>query len=230
MANANSTLIETPFDRLKVRDHCWGKSYRGDEADLVAAGLVKPEWLPGKPGNPKQTVHVGMMDGAMKVIPYLSMPDHERKKKTSMTIFKEGKKFRAYIDFTEEERDRIRVKEKMEKLQAEKREKLASAPKSPEEFLNDKKSFIRPVLKHILNHFRRADGGFHYSSQVAEEARDLILELIALAENGKVYFDQKRHQHFIDDVEKAAAEKAAEEFPEFSAFMAVTLAIGKAAA
>ena len=76
-----------------------------------------------------------------------------------------------------------------------------------------------------MNHFRRAEGGYHYSSQVAEEARDLILELIDLAENGKVYFDQKRHQYFINDVE----EKTEKEHPEFSAFMKATLAIGKAA-
>jgi hypothetical protein len=229
MAIANSTLIETPLDRLKEREHCYGRSYFGTEADLVAAGLIKPEWFPGKPGNPKHTVHVGVIDGAMRVIPYLSVPDSVRREKSAITIFKQGKKFRVCIDYTDEERARMEVKKKMEKLQAEKREKLESAPKNPEEFLNDRTGFIKPVLEQILNQFRRAKGGFHYSSHVAEEARDLILDLIALAENGKVYFDPKRHRYFLDDVDKAAAQKAEKEFPEFSAFMAATLAIGKAA-
>jgi hypothetical protein len=71
----------------------------------------------------------------------------------------------------------------------------------------------------------RALNGYHYSKEVFEKAHALICDLVDLADNGKVYMDPKRRQYFLDDIER----KAVKAHPEFSAFMAATLAIGKAA-
>ncbi|WP_025039775.1 Cro/CI family transcriptional regulator [Nitrosospira briensis] len=57
------------------------------------------------------------------------------------------------------------------------------------------------------------------------KARDLVDDLIELAEEGEVYFDKTRYQYSLDDIEKSAVKA----HPEFSAFMATTLAMGKAA-
>jgi hypothetical protein len=38
--------------------YVWGESFEGASASMFAAGLIKPEWLPGLPGNGKLTQHV----------------------------------------------------------------------------------------------------------------------------------------------------------------------------
>ncbi len=44
---------ETRAGGVTMSEHRWplGDAYTGTEAALVAAGLAKPEWFPGKPGN-----------------------------------------------------------------------------------------------------------------------------------------------------------------------------------
>jgi hypothetical protein len=231
MANANSTPVSS--NSLLIGEYWWGKLYRGSEADLIASGLVKPEWLPGKPGNPKHTAHLGLIDGSMKVIPYLSIPDSERRKKTAVSISKEGKRFLVRIHFSEEEQQRIeeesqrqRLKEKIERQHAEKKKYLDDLPKSPDQFSAKRSRILNGMLGHLFNHyFCRADGGYHYSLEVIEKARDLITEIIEFAEEGKVYFDKVRYQYALDDIEESTVKA----HPEFSAFMATTLAIGKVA-
>jgi hypothetical protein len=85
---------------------------------------------------------------------------------------------------------------------------------------------LNGMLDHLfVFYFLRARGGYHYSCDVIEKARTLIEDLTDLAEDGMVYFDKKRRQYALDDIE----EKHVKANPEFSAFMASTLAIGKAA-
>ncbi|SDA27045.1 hypothetical protein SAMN05216315_1324 [Nitrosospira sp. Nsp18] len=226
MANANSTPIETPLDRLKVEDCWWGKFYQGTQADLIGAGLVKLEWFPG-PGTAKTATRIAIVDGEMKVLPLGRMATREQQEKGLVKIFQASKNvFKVHIAYSREQIERENFKREIERQHADKKRALEAAAKSPGEFLHDQKRVIKGLLEVVFNHFRRADNGFHYSKEVIEQANDLICDLIELAEDGKVYFDQKRHQHFMDDVE----EKAVKAHPEFSAFMAATLAIGKAAA
>ena len=225
MAKANSTAISSATTKLQGEEHHWGKFYRGTEASLVATGLVRPEWFPGKPGNPKHTVHLGMIDGMMKIMPYLSMPENERYEKTEIILRKEGSNFAASIHFSKEERERKSLRKEIEKLHSEKQKELDRAPKNIEEFRISKSESIEWFLRGMFDMFRRASNGYHYSRKVTEEASDLISDLMELAEEGQVYFDQQRQDYFLDDVEK----KAQKSHPEFSAFMATTLAIGKAA-
>lgn len=232
MANANSTPVSS--NSLLIGEYWWGKLYRGSEADFIASGLVKPEWLPGKPENPKHTAHLGLVDGSMKIIPYLSIPNSERQKKTAVSISKAGKRLLVRIHFSEEEQQRIeeeekrqRLKEEIERQYAEKKKSLDALPKSSDEFLAERSRILRGLLGHLFNfYFCRADGGYHYSREVIEKARDLVTDLAELAEDGKVYFDKVRYQYALEDIE----EKHVKANPEFSAFMATTLAIGKAAA
>jgi hypothetical protein len=233
MANANSTAVSRKSTELHVEQFDWGTYYRGTEEAFVAAGLIKPEWFPGKPGNPKISVLVGVVDGEMKVIPYLSMSDRERRDRSSIRISKAGKRFSAYIDHPHEELERIeeegrrkRLRERIEKQHAEKKKELDDFPKSSEQFIAQRSHITKGMLEVIFNfNFCRAHGGYHYSREVIEKARDLISDLVELAEEGKVYFDKVRYQYAMDDIE----EKHVKANPEFSAFMASTLAIGKVA-
>jgi hypothetical protein len=225
MAIANSTLIDSPLDRLKVEDYWWGKFYRGTQADLIAAGLVKLEWFPG-PGTAKTATRIAVVDGEMKVLPLGKMATREQEEKGLVKIFQASKNvFKVHITYSREQLDRENLKQDVERQHADKKRELDAAPKSPDEFLQQRKRIINGLLGVVLNHFRRSENGFHYSREVAEQASDLICDLFELAEDGKVYFDPKRQQYFLDDLE----EKAVEAHPEFSAFMKATLAIGKAA-
>jgi hypothetical protein len=216
-----------------VEEYDWGKYYRGTEDAFVRAGLLKPEWLPGKPGNPKCSVLVGIVDGEMKVIPYLSISDRKRRDTSSIRISKAGNRFSVYIDHPQEQLERIekekerkRLRESVERQHAEKKKSLDALPKSPAEFAAERSRLIRDIFGHFFNcYFCRANGGYHYSREVIDKARDLVSDLIELAEEGKVYFDKVRYQYALNDIE----ERYVKANPEFSAFMASTLAIGKVA-
>lgn len=43
---------------IQVQRQDWGFIYRSCEAALVAAGLARPEWFPGKPGNNKVSQYI----------------------------------------------------------------------------------------------------------------------------------------------------------------------------
>lgn len=234
MANANSTTsVRKSTEGLKVEEYWWGKYYRGSDAAFVAAGLIKPEWFPGLPGNAKCSVRVGMIEGQMRMLPRLAIPTNEQRYNGLISITKVGKRrFEVRIHFSKEEMERrseeeqrqARMKE-IERLHSAKQRALEDAPKSPQDFRESRANLIKTCLEGVLNLFQRHDNGYHYSREVIEEARDLIYDLYALAKDGKVYFDPKRQQYFLDDLE----EKAEKAHPEFSAFMKATLAVGKAA-
>lgn len=225
MANANSTPIRTPLDRLKVREYCWGRIYQGTQVDLIASGLVKPEWFPG-PGTAKNASRIAMVDGEMKVLPFGKSITRDQKRQGSVKIFKRNKReFEVWIGFSEEEKNRQLLKEEIEKQHAEKKRALDRAPKSPQDFRKDRNGLIKTCLEGVFNLFQRAENGYHYSHEVIEQANDLMCDLLDLAEDGKVYFDPKRQQYFLDDIE----EKFEKANPEFSVFMKTTLAVGKAA-
>jgi hypothetical protein len=90
MANANSTLIDSPLDRLTVKEYWWGKLYKGTQADLIGAGLVKLEWFPG-PGTAKTATRVGIIDGERKVLPFGRAATREQEEKGLVKIFQPSK-------------------------------------------------------------------------------------------------------------------------------------------
>lgn len=225
MANDVTTYIDKPISGLKVTGYPWGRIYRGTKEALISARLVKQEWFPG-PGTAKNATRIAIVDGEMKVLPFGKMATREQEEKGVIKIFKANKReFEAYISFTEEERDRQLLKQEIERQHAEKKKALDEAPESRADFSKDRSRTIRNFMEVVHNLFRRADNGFHYAPDVVEEAQDLIADLISLAANGRVCFDKKRQERFLEEVE----EKATKAHPEFSAFMKATLAIGKAA-
>jgi hypothetical protein len=237
MANANSTLSSDAAIRLLTYGGCNQNCYRGTETELVSAGLVKSEWLPGLNGNARTSTRVGLIEGEMRLLPFGVMATRFQEENGLIHIFRASKStFNVQIRKPKEERDREierenaewerkNLREVVERMHAEKHGALDAAPKSPEEFAKSRKGCLKDCMEDAFNLFRRAHNGYHYSREVIEKARDLMYDLFELAEDGKVYFDPQRQQYFLDDIE----EKAVKAHPEFSAFMAATLAIGKAA-
>lgn len=237
MANANSTLFSDAAIRLQTfaGDYC--NCYLGTETELVEAGIVKSEWLPGLHGNALTTTRAGLIEGEMKLLPFGVLATRFQKENGLIHIWKRGKtKFEVQVAKTQEEvereierqnaeREREELRGNVERIHAEKRRKLDAAPKSPKDFRESKASILKGFLEGTFNLYRRADNGYHYSMEVIEQAHYLICDLLELAEDGKVYFDKVRYQHSLDDI----GERDVKAHPEFSAFMAATLAIGKAA-
>jgi hypothetical protein len=226
MAKANSTPIDRPIDRLKVERLSWGITYKGTQADLIGAGLVRLEWFPG-PGTSKTETRIAPINGEMRVLPFGKMATREQEENGLIRIRKPNKReFEVYIRFTQAELDKQNLREEIERKHAEKKKSLDALPKSSEQFSAKRFHTVKGMLELIFNTcFSRADGGYHYSREVTEKARRLATDLIELAEGGKVYFDKARYQYAMEDIE----ERHVKANPEFSAFMASTLAIGKVA-
>lgn len=233
MANANSTL-SPDAQRLLTRSGFYGNWYTGTGFELVEAGIIKLEWLPGINGNARTTTRVGLIDGNMELLPFGKMATEFQKENGLIHIYRRGKhKFEVAVGATKEEREqeierenRETLRKDIEKQHAEKKKSWDALPKSKDEFSSKRSRLVKGLLEIMLDYqFASADGGYHYSHEVIDKANDLMADLVALAGNGTVYFDKTRYQHELDDIE----EKHVKANPEFSAFMATTLAIGKAA-
>jgi hypothetical protein len=233
MAKANSTLSPDAQRLLRYSGHN-SNWYVGTAFDLVEAGIIKSEWLPGVNGNAKTTTRVGLIDGETRVLPFGKMATRFQEESGLIHLYRRGKhKFEVCVGKTKEEKEqeierenREVLRKEIERRHAEKKKSLDALPKNKDEFLAERSRIIRDLFGQMFSfYFCRADGGYHYSREVIEKARDLITDLIELAEEGKVYFDKTRYQYALDDIE----ERHVKANPEFSAFMASTLAIGKAA-
>ena len=114
-----------------------GKRYRGTKTALIAAGLIKPEWFPGLPGNAKTSVRVGMVNGEMRVLRRYDKRTAEQREHGNISISIATKReFDVWMHFGKEELDRRKeererrlLKQEIEKLHAEKKRKLELAPK-----------------------------------------------------------------------------------------------------
>jgi hypothetical protein len=234
MAKANSTL-SPDAQRLLTYSGSYSNWYVGTGFELVEAGIIKSEWLPGVNGNARTTTRIGLVDGELELLPFGKMATEFQKENGLIHIYRRGKhKFEVCVGRTKEERDqeierenRETLRKSIERQHAEKKKSLDAIPKNEDEFLAERSRIIRALFGQLFHfYFCRADGGYHYSREVIDKARDLVTDLIELAEDGKVYFDKVRYQYSLDDIE----ERHVKANPEFSAFMAATLAIGKAAA
>jgi hypothetical protein len=146
--------IDKKSTELHMEETEWGKYYRGTEAALVASGLIKPEWFPGKPGNPKTSCYIVMLDGEMKVVHYTSMGTRLLEDITKIKLYKVGKRFAAHIHFSKEEQEQKYLRNEIERLHADKQKALNDAPKNIGQFRVSKSESIEWFLRGALDMFQ----------------------------------------------------------------------------
>jgi hypothetical protein len=229
MANANSTAFVKKSTELHVEEYEWGKYYRGTEAAFIASGLIKPGWFPGKPGNPKSSCHIGMLDGEIKILPYKSMENRLREELTTIKLWKVGKRFAAYIDWPKGEKERRSRMKEIEKAHQAKANGIACIPADHKEYVQKQVHSLTCRMSVMRTNLTRGfgySGGYYFSAELVAEFDIVADHLVQLLQEEPVHFNKGTRRREIAKIESEFIDKN----PEFSAFMATTLAIGKASA
>ncbi|SCY31184.1 hypothetical protein [Nitrosospira sp. Nsp13] len=239
MANANSTPVSNKSieaQRLLTYSGHHGKSYSGTGPELVSAGLVKLEWLPGVNGNARTATRVGMIDGEMKLLPFGKMATSAQEEDGLIHIHRASKtKFHVSVRLKKEERQRqqeqwereARMKE-IEKAHKDRDDGIACIPADHKAYVEDQVRSLDCMMSVMRDKLTRGfgySGGYYFSQEIVDEFDTVVERLTQLLQEGRVYFNKETRGREIAKIESKFRDKN----PDFSAFMATTLAIGKAA-
>lgn len=239
MAKRNSPTTEQDRERLRVKDGCWRihthDIYRGNAADLIAAGLVRPEQLPGTEGMPSTSAT--FYDGQL-------MARHQRCKcdVKHMNIVRSNSRFTVYVGVTAEVRTRREaidkrddeVREERRKAQRDEQQARAQVdqtiartkrmaegtlilmPTSPDEYrqnlireLDSSADILRkrmlPSEGNGLDVLTMGVNGFSLDESAVTEFDDLVNEIRELLSNADVRFNAQRQKEIISNCKGAIA-------------------------
>lgn len=212
MTNPNSTVIVSKSSKdLKVEEYPWANEYRGTEAALVESGLIKPEWLPGKPGNTKGRVSIGLVNGEMRILPARTSPTTDQEDKGFITIRKTSKgRFEVWIYCLKRERERrkkvARLEFKNTMIEVARKEMgkgIAELPTNADEFLwrqlRHAECMISVTRKSFFDGYGYS-GGYGFSSDFMDEFDVAMERSIQTIKDAHIHFDQEKRQKEITDI------------------------------
>jgi len=135
-------------ERIDDGPECY-ECYSGKGAALIDRGLIKPEWLPGAPGNGKTIQSVVFLgDGTAKLLPAKSRFKAFDVGAGGCRIAKSGGIYRVWRYLTKDER----AQKVAERREAEERETWLAAKKA-----NDNSDFPRRWKDGVLYHIDQAE-------------------------------------------------------------------------
>lgn len=216
-ASASSQFISAIFasktpEGLKLTEYEWENEYRGTETAFIESGFIKSEWLPGKPGNAKRTVRVGIKDGEMEIIPIRSLPTDDQWKNGLITITRSSKKrlivsvncLPEEFEKREEAEFAKRKQGYIQKAHAEIEKKISELPANPHAFLERTQHTVRCFVSVILNGLADGcgySGGYRFSSDVITAFEAGTAHAAQLIQEAHIHFDPEIRQKEITDIQ-----------------------------
>ena len=174
--------------------------------------MIKPEWLPGAPGNPKGTVNVGLINGEMKVLPAdPSFPTTEQCDNGFILIRRSSKGRLAVSLFClkQEREKRVeaegleRAKERTEEAYKKIDKNLSELPTNPGAFakrqIHTLESFMS-IIRGSLIEGCGYSGGYSFQSDLIDEFDECAARLIKMTQDANIYFSQEKRQKEIADI------------------------------
>jgi hypothetical protein len=187
--------------RLRKTEYTWGDAFTGSPEDIVAAGLVKLEHLPGQPGMGKTSVT--LYEGS----PVRKGTSHPRDDRYRHILRLNAKKFRVKVGMSVSESERRReASEKQEQTARDTREAKEQANRSLESMLTDSDQFQERSVLELQLYLRLFRGhcmepsefhGFFFDDATIRRFNMLFESLIELIANGRIVFDEQRHQAIV---------------------------------
>lgn len=223
--SAEMVGLQGKYPGVTVEELHWGCIYCGDEVSLVNAGLVKAEWLPGKPDNPKVSLRVALVNGTMQVLPTRCVATREQEENLLSIARRNKTKYEVWKRFPAEEIDRRKRREKIEKLHEDKAKRIAEFPADHEAFRKRQLHYVGAILEALRRSFVEADGGYSFGQDLVIDFDIMAEQLLEMINDGRVYFSQEKRREAIARIES----KALADYPRFASFMTTTLAVAKAA-
>ncbi len=190
--DSNSTkpgCDENDWRNLLDSEYCWGRIYRGSREQLLAAGIVKENQLPGEPGvNAKTQLQTQTPDG------------HRLK------IRRQHKRFEVWWRFSE---DDIRIRENKERLdkalQQEKR-LLSTMPCSHEQYRKKISLFVvEEMFKIRFRLLEHGCGGYCYAPEVLQQFDEAVAEIKVTLDEGRTFFNERHRRADIAEIRALTA-------------------------
>lgn len=191
-------IEEAPTDCYRI--------YSGTAEQLVNAGLVRHEQLPGQAGVGKTcaTYSAGVLVRAGAQC---------RRDESYLTIRRCGaSRFRIWIGRSDEERAAIEAAAEADRLRCEHEDhqrrarneaarELASIPRSPDDYRKQQQRCVGAMLGVALSSLGPSEfSGYSYSESVIREFKTVSARLLAILEHGELGFDAGRQQARIDSL------------------------------
>ena len=216
-AIAQNELIHAAFNNkvpkgLKVKEYSWENEYRGTDTAFIEAGMIKPEWFPGAPGNPKGTVNVGLINGEMRVLPADPSFPTDEQCNTGFIFIRRSSKGRLVVSLfcLKQERakrveaeDRERAKERTEEAYKKIDKNTSELPTNPDAFakreIHSIESFMS-VIRGSLIEGCGYSGGYSFQADLIDEFDECAARLIKMTQEANIYFSQEKRQKEIADI------------------------------
>lgn len=213
---------------VTVQELYWGRIFRGDEAALVAAGLVQSEWLPGKPGSNKVSITVVFEDGKARL---LVGKGRGTSRGDYIKIMREGKdRYLVSKKYSHAEIESRDIQDKIREARDKEAKKMAELPAN----FNAYRAEILGVAEMFLDGIRIVatspeNSGYSFAHDFLAVFDIAAGQILGAIQTGKIDFDRAQRSAVIAKIHHNATEEKRKADPEFSAFLEATLASAKAA-
>jgi hypothetical protein len=208
---------KTP-EGLTLKEYSWENEYQGTEEAFIKSGFIKPEWLPGKPGNAKTRVSVGLTNGEMVVISKRSLPtDYQwdngfisisrsgkQGLKVSIFCLKEERERREEIDFAQARQNWLKD------IRAEIDKSLSCLPTSSGSFMQKQLNTVRAFTTTARNSLTDGfgyNGGYSFSAEALEAFDVAVANILQLIQESRIHFDPEVRKKEISDIKNRVWEK-----------------------
>lgn len=212
-ASAPSKFISRIFNSklpagLKVTEYAWENEYRGTDAAFINAGLIKPEWLPGLPGNPKGRVMVGLVNGEMRILPAGPFPTDDQFNNGFIAIRRSSKgRLIVSIYCLKKEREKReeagyleRKKRLIEEVRKEIDKGVAELTTSPGAYVwrgsHTIRAFANGIRSSLTDSFGYS-GGYSFLVELIAEFDSTVARLNQMINDAPISFDEEKRQKEI---------------------------------
>jgi hypothetical protein len=199
-----------PLAGVKVSEQSWGIIYQGDKEALLAAGVLREEWMPRVPPGKKKTVGRTMLPDGREV--HVSYIHRARKAGRELPLD-------VRHSFTDEEtaqrQPRFDAARMAERAHAEAEREIAKWPASKEVFAGWLERNGCWFLQTIYDFAKDGLGGYRVTPASMLEITDAHLALVQAMRDAEIaYYPAERAK-----AEALLRSKAASHDPAFGAFL-----------
>jgi hypothetical protein len=195
---------------VEVREQSWGIAYRGDKEALLAAGVLREEWMPRVPPGKKKTVGRTTLPDGREV--HVSRVHSARKAGRELPLD-------VWHKFTDEEvaqrQPRFDAARKAEEVHERAEREIAAWPTSKADFARRIERNCCSILRTVHDFVKAGMGGYRVADESMEEITDAFAELVEAMRTAEITFDPAERQR----AEAKLRGKAASHDPAFGAFL-----------
>ena len=178
------TLPTGPLAGVTVREYPWGINYRGDKEALLAAGVLREEWMPRVPPGKKKTVGRTTLPDGREV--HVSRVHSARKAGRELPL---DVRHRFTDEETAQRQPRFDAARKAELAHDAAELEIAKWPTSKDDFARRLENAGCAMLQFVHDFARDGVGGYRVAPAPMVEINEALLDLVRAMRDAQIDFD-----------------------------------------